>query len=70
MVNSGDRALLADTFLVEVEEDLAPADLAFAVFWQRFVVESGQRGITTTKKLTFPRIWWYDFYGCKLDKRG
>jgi hypothetical protein len=42
-VGSGDRALLAGAFLVEVaEEDLAPADLAFAVFWQRSWW--GQRG--------------------------
>jgi len=34
MVGSGDRALLAGAFLDEVEEDLAPADLAFEVFWQ------------------------------------
>lgn len=34
MVGSGDRALLAGAFLVEVEEDLAPAD-SFVVFWQR-----------------------------------
>lgn len=32
VVGSGDRALLADTFLVEVEEDFAPADLGFAIF--------------------------------------
>jgi hypothetical protein len=65
MVGSGDRALLADGFLVEV--DLAPADLAFAVFWQRFVVESAQRRSTTRKRLTFPRIWWYNRW---LHKKG
>jgi hypothetical protein len=32
MVSSGDRALLADAFLVEVEEDLAPAGSGFAIF--------------------------------------
>jgi hypothetical protein len=32
VLGSGDRALLADTFLVEVEEDFAPADLGFAIF--------------------------------------
>jgi len=32
VVGSRDRALLADTFLVEVEEDFAPADLGFGIF--------------------------------------
>jgi len=38
-VGSGDRALLPDAFLAEVEEDLAPL-AGFAVFWQCFVVVS------------------------------
>ena len=64
-VGSGDRALLPDAFLAEVEEDLAPL-AGFAVFWQCFVMVS-----TATRhhfeKLTFPRgigwvgillLWW------------
>ena len=55
MVGSGERPLLAGVFLVEVEEDLAPTEPGFAIFWERVIVISTAMS-HNTKARTLPRI--------------